>query len=108
MTRMTSLDYWRLCEEMSVVHAALLIVGCDPSGGDDDGDYCYVEHWAPPARPYGYEAAKTAITNALRKGNISGRLAYSIVINRDAGDVGMAEVDESRVDPSESTVDVES
>jgi hypothetical protein len=26
------LDYWRLCEEVSVAQAALLIVGADPTG----------------------------------------------------------------------------
>lgn len=64
------LNYWRLCEELSVFQAALLIVGVDPSG--EDGAYC--ENWDLPKRPCGYEAAKTAISNALRSGAIKGRL----------------------------------
>jgi hypothetical protein len=32
---MDPLDYWRLCDELSVVQAALLIVGEDPSGTQD-------------------------------------------------------------------------
>jgi hypothetical protein len=60
---MQGLDYWRLCDELSVVQAALLIAGCDPSS---DGEY--VEGWAHEMRPMGYEAAKTAISNALRRG----------------------------------------
>ena len=30
-------DYWRLCDQLSVVQAALLIVGEDPSTFDDGG-----------------------------------------------------------------------
>ena len=35
---MDPLDYWRLCDELSVVQAALLIVGEDPSGTQDHID----------------------------------------------------------------------
>ena len=33
---MDALDYWRLCDELSVVQAALLIVDEDPSGTQDE------------------------------------------------------------------------
>ena len=66
---MESLDYWRLCDHLSVVQAALLVVGHDPSSEAN-----YVEGWAPERRPTGYEAAKTAITNALKRGAIEGNL----------------------------------
>jgi len=66
---MESLDYWRLCDELSVIQAALLIAGCDPSI-----DAVYIEGWDAEKRPPGYEAAKTAISNALRRGAIIGRL----------------------------------
>jgi hypothetical protein len=66
---MEGLDYWRLCDELSVIQAALLIAGCDPSPAAD-----YVEGWAPENKPVGYEAAKTAISNALQRGVITGRL----------------------------------
>jgi hypothetical protein len=66
---MDGFDYWRLCDELTVVQAALLIAGCDPSV--DSG---YVEERPADQRPLGYEAAKTAISNALRRGSITGRV----------------------------------
>jgi hypothetical protein len=60
------LDFWRLCDEMSVFEAALLVAGKSP------GQMPYVEQWDPDKRPRGYEAAKTAIANALRGGRIKG------------------------------------
>jgi hypothetical protein len=78
---MDSLDYWRLCDELSVIQAALLTAGCDPSS-----DHGYVESWDLEKRPPGYEAAKTAISNALRRGAIIGRLVpiYEHDINGNA------------------------
>lgn len=67
---MESLDYWRLCDELTVVHAALLILGLDPSS--EDGDKC--DSWRPYEQPRGYNAAKTALCNAI----IGGRLAATI------------------------------
>lgn len=67
---MESLDYWRLCDELSVVHAALLLVGSDPSSEAGRS----VESWKMHERPDGYEAAKTAITNALRLEKIKGTI----------------------------------
>ena len=66
---MEGLDYWRLCDELNVIQAALLVVGRDPSS-----DASYVEGWEPENRPLGYEAAKTAISNALRSGQIAGKV----------------------------------
>lgn len=65
---MESLDYWRLCDELSIVQAALLVADCDPSASDS-----YAEDLKRKERPKGYEAAKTAISNALERGSISGR-----------------------------------
>lgn len=67
---MEDFDYWRLCDELSVIQAALLTVGVNPSS--EAGSNC--ENWKPHERPYGYDAAKTAISNALRKGAIDGCL----------------------------------
>lgn len=66
---MNPLDYWRLCDELNIMQATLLIINLDPSSKD----YCYCEDWKLHERPNGYEAAKTAISNALRKGTISGQ-----------------------------------
>jgi hypothetical protein len=60
------LDYWRLCDELSIYEAALLTAGHSPGKLSD------VERRTTENRPRGYEAAKTAITNALRGGRIKG------------------------------------
>jgi hypothetical protein len=57
---MDSLDYWRLCDEVSVVQAALLIVGCDPSESQE-----YVMNWDASKRPIGFDAAMAALTHAI-------------------------------------------
>lgn len=64
---MDSLDYWRLCEELTIVQAALLIIGEDPSG-----DNQYVEGWDANSQPKGYIAAKEGISRALKTGAIAG------------------------------------
>jgi len=50
---MEDLDYWRVCDELSIIQAALLIAGRNPSS-----DAAYVERLEPENRPVGYEAAK--------------------------------------------------
>lgn len=57
---MEELDYWRLCEELNIVQATLLIVGEDASCAE------YAEGWDIQNRPKGYEAAKTAICGGLK------------------------------------------
>ena len=57
---MDPLDYWRLCDELSVVQAALLTVGEDPSAHQDQID----EQFAG-TRPPGFDAAKAALINAI-------------------------------------------
>ncbi len=54
------MDYWRLCDELTVIQAALLIVGEDPSSTS-----AYVEGWQAEQRPIGYEAAKSALLSAI-------------------------------------------
>lgn len=67
---MDNLDLWRWSDELSVRQAALLAVGIDPAG--ETGSCC--EDWKLHERPSGYEAAKHAITNALRKNAITGKI----------------------------------
>ena len=57
---MEELDYWRLCEELNIVQASLLVVGEDPSCAG------YTEEQEIQNRPQGYEAAKTAIYGGLK------------------------------------------
>lgn len=67
---MDELNYWRWCEELSIVQAAFLSVGVDPSS--EVGSNC--ESWKIHERPAGYEAAKTAIFNAFCRGDIKGAI----------------------------------
>ncbi|MBM3394478.1 MAG: hypothetical protein FJY37_07590 [Betaproteobacteria bacterium] len=97
---MESLDYWRLCDELSIIQAALLLVESDPNG--ENG---YAEDWAMHLRPHGYEAAKTAITNAFRRGAIKGRLIPNYEYDINGNQCGA--IDDS-INLVESRVEVES
>lgn len=61
-------DFWRLCEELTVQQAALLVVGHDPGS-----QFSYCENWKVEERPKGYEAVKQAISAALRSGRLKGK-----------------------------------
>jgi hypothetical protein len=66
----TSLSYWQLCEELSVIEAALLIIGKDPA------KFEYVESWSVENRPQGYEAIKKALINAVMAGKLKAKVRY--------------------------------
>jgi hypothetical protein len=66
---MDALDYWRLCDALSVVQAALLIVDGDPSEAQS-----YIEKEPPGNRPKGYDAAKTALVNAILRKTLPARI----------------------------------
>jgi hypothetical protein len=93
-------DYWRLCDELSVIQAALLIASVDPSSENAN-----VEQRQIHERPTGYEAAKTAISNALRRGTIKGQLTpeFEYDINGNVRDII-----ENSIDLSNSRVEVKS
>jgi len=97
---MENLDYWRLCDELSIIQAALLLAESDPSG--ENG---YAENWEMHKRPHGYEAAKTAISNAFRRGSIKGRLIPNYEYDINGNQCG--EIEDS-INLVESRVDVES
>jgi hypothetical protein len=97
---MDGLDYWRLCEQLDIVQAALLVCGHDPTAVMNHVEISNIEN-----RPTGYEAGKTAISNALRKGGIEGQLIplfeYDVNGNR------CGELDNT-IDLTASRVEVES
>jgi hypothetical protein len=94
-----AMDVWRWCDELTVMQAALLANGLDPGV-----EFCYVEGWDIDKRPGGYEAAKHAITRALKSGKISGE-----VIPKTNSDFNGNEYPlEGTVDVTSSIVDVES
>jgi hypothetical protein len=88
---MEPLDFWRLCDEVSVVQAALLIVGEDPAGSQE-----YVDRNNQQDRPRGYDAAKTALMNAI----IGKRLPATIVELEDNMGRSEGETDWHRTTPA--------
>lgn len=71
--RPTSLDFWRLCDALSVVQAALLLVGLDPS---EDGVQEYVEEWEAHRQPIQYNSAKAALVGAIRRSTLDASIVY--------------------------------
>ena len=94
---LSSFDFWRLCDELTVVQAAMLLAGQDPASHQE-----YVEGWEPENRPDGYEAAKAAISRALLRDLVEGELIpqYESDINgNNLGDIpGTIDVEKSTVD----------
>lgn len=91
---MESLDYWRLCDELSIVHAALLIVGIDPSS--EDGTDC--DKREERRRPTGYTAVKNALIGAITAGRLPAKRKYFWIDPTDCCD--------QQVDWSKSSVSV--
>src|SRR5690242_6543211 len=69
---MDALDYWRLCDALSVVQTALLIVGEDPSESQD-----FIDDYNSQNRPKGYDAVMTALTNAIFAKRLPAKIGYT-------------------------------
>jgi hypothetical protein len=67
---MNPLDYWRLCDELTVLQAAMLIAGLDPA------DELKLDHLDWDQNIVGLDAATNAIANALRKNAIKGKVFF--------------------------------
>jgi hypothetical protein len=92
--------FWRLAEQVSVVQAALLIIGVEPQGIAD-----YVENWDDDKRPANYRAARDAIRSAIEKEVLEGKIGYFEV---DPNAFNTPEVAHSIIDYRASTVSVPS
>ena len=66
---MEDFDYWRLNDDLSIIEAALLVIGEDPGKLAPD-----VEKHVAQNQPRGYMAARNGIAGGLRKGLITGNL----------------------------------
>lgn len=99
-TDLSSLDYWRLCVELNIIQASLLVSGHDPSSTQE-----YVEGWQVHKRPLGYEGAKAALFRALERKDIEGFYREEVQYNMNGEPVG--HIDGS-IDLQASTVDVDS
>lgn len=97
---MDGLDYWRLCDQLDIVQAALLLCGADPSG-----ELNFVESWNYELQPTGYEGAKAGISTALKMGIIEGQL---IPLFKPDIDENQGAQIENSIDLRESRVEVES
>lgn len=97
---MDGLDYWRLCEQLDIVQAALLVCGHDPTAVMNHVEISSIEK-----RPTGYEAGKTAISNALRKGDIEGQLIPLFEYDVNGNRCGVLD---NTIDLTASRVEVES
>lgn len=91
-------EYWRLCDELTVKQATMLIVGQDPAS--EIGTDC--ERWKEHERPPGYEAVKQALISSLKKGRIKGEhtpiMEYDINGNECGERTGTTDVDRSCLD----------
>lgn len=67
------MEHWRLSADLSVVHAALLMVGVDPSS--EVGTNC--DGWKTNEQPPGYAAAKAALTTAILNGKLKAKIRRS-------------------------------
>jgi hypothetical protein len=70
LAKSQGLEIWRLCRHYTIVQAALLVAGHDPAMATQ------VERLQPEERPSGYEAAKHALEQALRRDPDMGRTVH--------------------------------
>lgn len=71
---MHSTNYWDLCEEYSVIQAALLIVDEDPATLQH-----VVEQNSPDFRPHGFDAVYSALQKAVSAGSLEASIRHSII-----------------------------
>lgn len=103
---MESLDYWRLCDELSIIQAAHLVIGIPP--GEVEAMAATGAEMLPRSHSRyvtDLNAAQTAITNAFRRGSIKGQLIPKYEYDINGNQCG--EIRDS-INPDESRLDVES
>jgi hypothetical protein len=65
-----ALDYWRLCDQLTVIQAALLLIGKDPTDLEST-----VRNSRD--RPIGFDAVFSALKNSIDAGRLPARLKES-------------------------------
>lgn len=88
---------WLLSPQVSVVEAALLMLGIEPQGISQ-----YVEGWGDEKKPESYLAARQAVVSAVQKEFVSGSINHPVFENMN----GSIETDHLRYDYAESWVDL--
>lgn len=69
---MEAIDYWKFASDLTVVQAALLILGQDPAEYQE-----YIDEWAPSSKPKGYEAILSSLQNDIKQKRLPASMAYS-------------------------------
>ena len=76
----SSMDMWRLHDELSVVNAAILMIGGDPSDQSQYWDDNTKDTYWDQRRDYvGFEAAFGALKSAIRRGALPATLSYDAI-----------------------------
>lgn len=70
-SKLQPIDYWRFCDALSVIQAALLIVGVDPSTWQDSVEGSYEQD-----RPVGYTAVSTGLKNSILGDTLEAQVIY--------------------------------
>jgi hypothetical protein len=95
-------DYWRICDELSIIEAALLMVGCDPTKARG-----YVDTDSIEFRPHGYEAAKTALVHAIQGGRLKARIVMTTKREHNPVTNGYIDVETDVLNRHKTTIEVE-
>lgn len=96
---LSAIAYWRICDALTIVQAALLLLGCDPAS-----EYSHVEGWKIHERPTGYEAVKQAILGAVRGGKVAAEIVQQIESDMNGNEYPLA----GTIDLERTTVAVDS
>jgi hypothetical protein len=95
-------NFWRLVDKLNIVQAALLVIGLDPALYQDEIEE---QGYSTANKPKGYEAAKMAISEALRNKNIKGTNIGLPVCDEYGNDAGLTP---TKTNAIESTVERDS
>ena len=79
---LSDMDYWRLADELTVVDAAILITGNDPSNKVSAGGFGDEEEWLQDLNYEGYEAAFKALRHAILGNRLQARFAFPVRKNQ--------------------------
>ncbi len=70
---MNQFEYWKLCERLNIIQAALLMCECDPADFQD-----HIEIKKRKYQPQGYYACKSAVLAAIESGVVTGEIVTEI------------------------------
>jgi hypothetical protein len=98
---MEKMDYWRLCDELSVVQAAFLIIGVDPS------EFVDVLSWQENEKPENFSATITALSHAILGGRLPATIRTAVETGWDSTAEANYDYDTGEPDWQKTTIFVE-